>query len=107
MPRNLKRNLARPSGGGAGPVLWHLRLYIADCRGRSVIAVANLEKLCTERLQGHCRVEIVDLVIDPARAKRDEIVAIPTLERTAPKPVRRVLGDLSNFDRVLSGLELV
>ncbi len=73
--------------------------------GRSVIALANLKK-CLERLAGQCEVEVVDLLREPARARSDGVVVIPTLERTAPKPVRRVVGDLSNVERVVSGLEL-
>ncbi len=85
---------------------WQLTLYIAGAMGRSLVALANLKKLCLERLAGGCQVEVVDLLREPARARRDGVLVIPTLERTAPKPVRRVVGDLSNLERVLAGLDL-
>ncbi len=85
---------------------WRLRLYIAGAIGRSGAAQMNLKRLCIECLAGKCGVEVVDLLQEPARARRDSVVAIPTLERRQPKPVRRVVGDLSKFERVLAGLEL-
>ncbi len=86
---------------------WHLRLYIADQSAKSMTALANLRRLCSERLGGHCDVEVIDLLRNPARAKSDEIVAIPTLVWAEPgKTRRRVFGDLSNTQRVLSGLGL-
>jgi circadian clock protein KaiB len=85
---------------------WQLRLYIAGALGRSAAALTNLRSLCVERLGGECEVEVVDLTREPARARSDGVVVVPTLERTAPKPVLRVVGDLSNAERVLAGLEL-
>ncbi len=85
---------------------WRLRLYIAGSMGRSAAALANLRALCLERLAGACEVEVVDLLREPARARSDGVVVLPTLERRAPEPVRRVVGDLSNAERVLARLEL-
>ncbi len=85
---------------------WQFRLYIAGALGRSAVALANLKKLSLQRLAGQCEVEVVDLLREPARARSDGVVVIPMLERTAPEPVRRVVGDLSNVERVLTGLEL-
>ncbi len=85
---------------------WRLRLYIAGCLGRSATALANLRALCSGRLAGECEVEVVDLTREPARARSDGVVVLPTLERRAPGPVRRVVGDLSNPERVLAGLQL-
>ncbi len=85
---------------------WKLRLYIAGAMGRSLAALSNLKRLCVERLAEQCDVEVVDLLREPGRARSDGVVVIPTLERTAPKPVRRVVGDLSKAERVLAGLDL-
>lgn len=85
---------------------WRLKLYIAGQSGKSMTALANLKRICAEWLAESCEVEVIDLLKNPALARNDEIVAIPTLVRAGPGPVRRVLGDLSNTERVLSGLDL-
>ncbi len=104
-----KRCRQQPAGlrPEIGASRWHLRLYIAGSRGRSDVALMNLKKFCAERLRGNCLVEVIDLLENPARAKSDHIVAIPTLVRAGPGPMRRVLGDLSNLERVLGGLKLI
>ena len=85
---------------------WELRLYIAGQTPRSVIAFANLKKLCEEHLSGRYKIEVIDLVQYPQLAAGDQIVAIPTLVRRLPEPLRRIVGDLSNTERALVGLQL-
>ncbi len=91
--------------GGAAES-WMLRLYIAGQTPKSVLALANLKKLCEEQLSGRYQLEVIDLMQDPERAKIDQIVAIPTLVRKLPEPLKRMIGDLSNKDRVIVGMEL-
>jgi circadian clock protein KaiB len=86
--------------------LWELRLYVAGQTPKSVAALANLNKVCEEHLAGQYTIEVVDLMKDPGLARRDEIIAIPTLVRKLPEPIRKIIGDLSNTERVLVGLQL-
>jgi circadian clock protein KaiB len=86
--------------------VWFLRLYIAGQSPKSLCAFANLKTLCEEHLPGQYEIEIVDLVEHPYLARSDDIVAIPTLVRRLPTPLRKVIGDLSNTERVLVGLRL-
>ncbi|OGF14411.1 MAG: circadian clock protein KaiB [Candidatus Eisenbacteria bacterium RBG_16_71_46] len=90
----------------ADPKLWELRLYVAGKTARSVAALENLTRLCEEHLPGKYRIEVVDLLVHPKLAKGDQIVAIPTLVRKLPPPIRKVIGDLSNTERTLVGLQL-
>lgn len=83
-----------------------LRLYVAGQTPKSVAALANLRRVCEENIPGRYRIEVIDLVEQPARARTDQIVAIPTLVRRLPAPIRKVIGDLSNADRVLVGLQI-
>jgi len=83
---------------------WHLRLYVAGQTPKSIAALANLKRLCEEHLAGRYRIEIVDLQKQPRLARRDEIVVIPTLVRKLPAPIRKIIGDLSNEERVLLAL---
>jgi circadian clock protein KaiB len=85
---------------------WQLRLYVAGQSPKSLQAFANLRSLCEEHLGGRYEIEVVDLVEQPSRAKSDDILAIPTLVRRLPAPHRKVIGDLSNTQRVLSGLRI-
>ncbi len=85
---------------------WELRLYVAGQTPKSVIAFANLKKLCEEHLQGQYTIEIIDVLQHPELAKQDQIFAIPTLVRRLPPPLRQIIGDLSNRDKVLLGLDL-
>lgn len=85
---------------------WVLRLYVAGQSPKSVTALENLRRLCEERLKGHYRIEVIDLLKNPHLAKDDQILAIPTLVKRLPIPVRRIIGDLSNTERVLVGLDL-
>ena len=86
--------------------IWDLRLYVAGHTAKSVAAFANLKKVCEEHLAGKYRIEVVDLLVDPKLARGDQIVAIPTLVRKLPSPIRKIIGDLSNTERVLVGLQL-
>jgi len=86
---------------------WELRLYVAGQTPRSLAAFANLKKICETHLQGKYRIEVVDLLVHPELARADQIVAIPTLVRKLPPPVKRIIGDLSNRERTLVGMELV
>jgi circadian clock protein KaiB len=84
-----------------------LRLYVAGQTPRSMTAFANLKNICEEHLAGHYKIEVVDLLINPTLARGDQILAIPTLVRKLPEPVRKIIGDLSNTERVLIGLDLL
>ena len=86
--------------------VWELRLYIAGLTPKSVAAFANLKKLCEEHLPGRYKIEVIDLMQHPQLAAGDQIVAIPTVVRKLPKPLRRIVGDLSNTERALVGLQL-
>jgi circadian clock protein KaiB len=85
---------------------YHLRLYVAGQSPKSVRAVENLRHVCEEYLPGRYTIELVDLTADPQRARRDEIIAVPTLIRKLPEPIRRIIGDLSDTEKVLIGLQL-
>jgi circadian clock protein KaiB len=85
---------------------WELRLYVAGKSPKSVAAFANLTKLCDEHLAGRYNIEVVDLLQNPQLAAGDQIVAIPTLIRKLPEPLRRIVGDLSDAERTLVGLQL-
>lgn len=97
--------LCGPKKGKAGEV-WDLKLYVAGQSPKSLTAFANLKKLCEEHLKGKYRIEVVDLLENPQLAKGDQILAIPTLVRKLPVPIRKIIGDLSNAERVLVGLDL-
>ena len=86
--------------------LWQLRLYVMDTTPKSLTAFANLKKFCESHLKGRYRITVVDLVKQPELAKGDQILAIPTVVRKLPKPVRTILGNLSDTERVLVGLDL-
>ena len=85
---------------------WELRLYVAGQTARSLQAFANLKRICEEHLAGEYRIEVIDLLKNPQLAKGDQILALPTLVRTLPEPVRKIIGDLSNTERVLVGLDI-
>jgi len=88
------------------PERWDLRLYIAGESARSRLAIANLKKICETHMHAGYSIEVIDLVKNPALARGDQIVAVPTLVRKLPEPMRKIIGDLSNEDRVLVGLDL-
>lgn len=85
---------------------WGLRLYVAGRTPKSLAAFANLEKLCEEHLRGRYSIEVIDLMEQPQLAAGDRILAIPTLVRKLPEPLRKIVGDLSNTERTLVGLQL-
>lgn len=88
------------------PEFWDLRLYVAGQTPKSMAAVANLKRLCEEHLAGRYKIEVIDLVPNPQLARSDQILAIPTLVRRLPHPIRKIIGDLSNSERVLVGLDV-
>ena len=85
---------------------WILRLYTAGQSPKSLAALANLKRVCDEHLAGRYTIEVIDLLLNPRLAKADQIVAIPTLVRKLPEPLRRLVGDLSDTERTLVGLQL-
>ena len=87
--------------------IYQLRLYVAGQTPKSVKAFANLKKICEEHLKGRYTIEVIDLVKNPKLAGGDQILAIPTLVRKLPQPIKKIIGDLSNKERVLVGLDLV
>ena len=86
--------------------IWELRLYVAGMTPTSIRAFENLKKLCEEHLHGAYRIQVVDLLEKPMLARGDQIIAVPTLVRRLPTPVKKIIGDLSNTERVLVGLDL-
>jgi circadian clock protein KaiB len=86
--------------------LWNLRLYVAGQTPKSVTAFANLKKICEEHLAGKYCIEVIDLLKNPQLAKGDQIIAIPTLVRKLPEPLKRIIGDLANTECVLVGLDI-
>jgi circadian clock protein KaiB len=95
------------NGDSDGSAEWLLRLYVAGQTPRSVAAFDNLKKLCEEHLAGRYEIEVVDLRDHPESARRDEILAVPTLVRRLPEPITKIIGDLSNTEKVLIGLQLL
>jgi circadian clock protein KaiB len=85
---------------------WLLKLYIAGRTPKSVAALANLKQICETHLMGQYRIEVVDLLVNPKLAKDDQIVALPSLVRQLPPPVKKIIGDLADEERVLVGLDL-
>ena len=100
----------------AGPVLlsedeggtaeWQLRLYVAGQTAKSIAALENLKRVCETHLAGRYTIEVVDLLVNPRLAAGDQILAVPTLVRKFPEPIRKIIGDLSNEERVLVGLDV-
>lgn len=85
---------------------WELRLYIAGNTPKSATALANLRKYCEEHLKGQYKIEVIDLLVQPQLAAGDQILAVPTLVRKVPVPIRKIIGDLSNEEKVLVGLNI-
>ena len=90
----------------SGHETWDLRLYVAGQTPRAITAFTNLKKLCDEHLAGQYRIKVIDLLKNPQLARGDQILAVPTLVRKLPEPVRKIIGDLSNTEKVLVGLDL-
>jgi circadian clock protein KaiB len=96
----------RKNGSPHDPDKWELRLYTAGQTPKSLAAIKNLKRVCEEHFAGRYEIEIIDLLKNPRLAKDDQIVAIPTLVRKLPEPVRKIIGDLSDTERTLVGLQL-
>ena len=101
-PKKVKRVIKQPPRKPT----WELRLYVAGQTARSLTAFANLKQICEEHLAGRYTIEVIDLMLHPQLAQGDQIIAVPTLVRKLPVPVRKIIGDLSNTERVLVGLDL-
>lgn len=96
--------VANPNG--LADDIWQLRLYVAGQTPKSLKAFANLKQICEDHLAGKYQIEIIDLIKNPQLARGDQILALPTLVRKLPEPVRKIIGDLSDTERVLVGLDL-
>ena len=90
----------------AGAAEWQLRLYVAGQTAKSIAALNNLKRVCEEHLAGRYTIEVIDLLVNPRLAAGDQILAVPTLVRKFPEPIRKIIGDLSNEERVLVGLDV-
>jgi circadian clock protein KaiB len=108
-----KKSKRGPSGNGRVPQpvsedlnRWNLRLYVAGQTPRSLTAFKNLKEICEEYLKGQYHIEVIDLMDNPTLARGDQILAVPTLVRKLPQPIRKIIGDLSNTERVLVGLDI-
>src|SRR5437660_8020160 len=101
-----KKGKANTDGKASGRLL-ELRLYVAGQTPKSLAALANLKKICAEHLEGQYKLHVIDLVKTPQLAQNDQILAIPTLVRKLPQPIRKVIGDLSDQNKVLVGLNLL
>ena len=96
----------KKKSAAATPWAWELRLYVADHTPKSITALRNLEQLCEEHLAGRYHIEVIDLKKNPELAQSHQILAVPTLVRKLPAPIRKVIGTLANTERVIAGLEL-
>lgn len=109
-PKAKKKSPARRARGQADGKgdngMWNLRLYVAGQTPKSLAAFANLKRICEEHLKGRYSIEVIDLVRDPHLAQGDQILAIPTLVRKLPSPIKKIIGDLSNTERFLIGFDL-
>ncbi len=106
MSPNDKREPPSTAAPADAAATWNLRLYVAGQTPKSVRAFENLKRLCEEHLPGQYSIEVIDLVVNPRLAKEDQILAIPTLVRKLPDPIRKIIGDLSDTQRTLVGLQL-
>jgi circadian clock protein KaiB len=96
-----------PKAVESKPEMWNLRLYVAGQTPKSLTAFANLKKICEEHLKGQYTIEVIDLLENPTLARGDQILAIPTLVRKLPPPIKKIIGDLSGTERVLVGLDII
>jgi circadian clock protein KaiB len=110
MKRDSERDMAAARNPtrrtGEKPAKWELRLYVAGRTAKSAIALANLERICETHLKGEYRIEVIDVLKNPQLARGDQILALPTLVRKLPEPMKKIIGDLSHEERVLIGLDL-
>lgn len=112
-PIPTKKSKTGPASNGHGPQSaneelsrWNLRLYVAGQTPRSLTAFKNLKDICEEYLKEQYHIEVIDLMENPTLARGDQILAVPTLVRQLPQPIRKIIGDLSNTERVLVGLDI-
>jgi circadian clock protein KaiB len=105
-PRQTTPSITAPQPEEAPAERWLLRLYVAGQTPKSLAAFANLKHICEEHLAGQYEIEVIDLLENPQLAQGDQILALPTLVRKLPPPVRKIIGDLSNTERVLVGLDV-
>lgn len=106
MPSKKMSSLVPEEPVEGDPGFWQLRLYVAGQSPKSLAAFANLRKICEEHLAGKYQIEVIDLLENPKLAQGDQILAIPTLVRKLPEPIKKIIGDLSNTDKVLVGLDI-
>ncbi len=106
MNKTMNAKREAPAASRPKAETWELRLYIAGTTPRAIRALANLQRLCEAHLAGQYQIEVIDLLEKPQLAKGDQIFAVPTLVRKLPVPVRKIIGDLSNTEKVLVGLDL-
>ena len=99
-------SIEQQSAPQQGESCWELRLYVAGQTQKSLAAIANLHKICDAHLKTRYRIEVIDLAKQPQLAAGDQILAVPTLVRNLPPPLRKIIGDLSNVERVLVGLDI-
>jgi len=105
-PKAAARRAPGGKGHDATGAEWQLRLYVAGQTAKSIAALENLRRLCEEHLAGRYTIEVIDLLVNPRLAAGDQILAVPTLVRKFPEPIRKIIGDLSNEERVLVGLDI-
>ncbi|WP_447965830.1 circadian clock KaiB family protein [Nitrospira sp. Ecomares 2.1] len=105
--KNASKTSSTPKRGSAKSSPYHLTLYVAGHSPKSRLAMSNLQQLCDTHLSSKYTVEIVDLLQEPKRARLDQILAIPTLVKKLPPPLKKIIGDLSNVEKVLMGLDLI
>jgi len=106
MNSTLQSKSALPTVQNKPNPAWELKLYVAGQTAKSLTAFENLKKICEEHLAGQYSIEVIDLLEQPQLARGDQIFALPTLVRKLPSPIRKIIGDLSNTERVLVGLDL-
>jgi circadian clock protein KaiB len=106
MTNSVKKNPAKVQKPEPDGDKWLLRLYVAGQTPKAITAFANLKKICEEHLEGKYQIEVIDLLVNPTLARDDQILALPTLVRKLPEPVKKIIGDLSNTERVLVGLDI-
>ena len=106
MKANTKTKIAHASSVDADAERWLLKLYVAGTGSKSTAAFANLKKICEQHVPNLYEIEVIDLFMQPQLAKGDQILAVPTLVRRLPSPIRKIIGDLSNTEKVLVGLDI-
>jgi len=98
--------MTKEVGSKESSEVWDLRLYVAGQTRKSLAAFDNLKRICEEHLEGRYRIDVIDLLKNPTLARGDQILALPTLVRKLPQPIKKIIGDLSNTERVLVGLDI-